>query len=74
MPDLIDRFSNVFRTIKRDNNFKIFRWVSKARKYRLAIEALQKFLELAPKGDGDIKPVKREIRVLKKALRKSRKG
>jgi len=45
---------------------------SKARKYRLAIESLQKFLETAPPSDGDIKPVKKEIRALKRKLRKAR--
>lgn len=42
---------------------------SKASKNRLAIEALQKFLELAPPDDGDVKPVKREIRLLKRKVR-----
>ncbi len=45
---------------------------SSASKYRLAIEALEKFLELAPPDDGDVKPAKREIRLLKRKLRRSR--
>jgi tetratricopeptide (TPR) repeat protein len=38
------------------------------KKYKLAIEMYEKFLELAPKEDGDVPKVKSEIRDLKKRV------
>ena len=45
---------------------------AKAQKYKLGIESLEKFIELAPKGDGEIPKAKTEIRKLKWKLKKSR--
>ena len=45
-------------------------WVYSAeKKYKLAIDAFEKFLQLAPKGDGDIAKAKAEIKSLKRKSR-----
>ena len=45
-------------------------WVYSAqKKYRLGIESFEKYLQLAPKGDGDIDKAKAEIKALKRRSR-----
>jgi tetratricopeptide (TPR) repeat protein len=58
--------------LDRDNPYLYYNlgWVYSAqKKYRLGVEAFEKYLELAPKEDGDRSRAVNEIKVLKKKFR-----